>query len=90
MRVNVVGRSESIRKIGFEAYYRAWARDHPGAIAYERLVKYIDFGDEFGEPVPVRKLAELAHTTKTTMLKWLPIYKDENIRQRFSHIKPDI
>lgn len=66
-----------IKEIGFKKYYIQWAADHPGAIGYEKLVHYIEHGDEFGRKVPVHILAGMAKTTKTTMLKWLKLYAEE-------------
>jgi len=70
-------KSVNIRLTGLEKHYDKWRETHPKAVPWEKLVHYIEDGDEFGRKVPVELLAELADTTKNTMLKWLPIYYEE-------------
>jgi hypothetical protein len=70
--------STNIRAKSFKKHYiKYWLVLHPDAISYKKLMHYIEHGDEFGRKVPIDVLADLCKTTKTTILKWLPIIKDE-------------
>jgi hypothetical protein len=72
-------KTPSIRALGFRRYYNeVWLIKNPDAIAWDRLENYLLNGDEFGRRVPISLLAKLCKTTKTTILKWLPIFYEQN------------
>lgn len=73
-----MSRASNIRVKGFKKHYNEWRTGHTTAIPYEKLMHYINNGDEFGRKVPVEVLAELCCTSKNTMLKWLSIIENQN------------
>lgn len=68
---------ENLRIKGMRHNYGLWREDHPDAVDYDKLLHYIIHGDEFGRPVTIPVLRKLTKAGKTTLLKWLPIIKEE-------------
>lgn len=69
-------RNDSIRAKGLATHLDETKDQHNGR-GYADFLKFVISGDQFGEPIPVLKLARLFNTTRPTMEKWLVIYKEE-------------
>lgn len=70
-------RQDSIRVIGLEKHLETTRGQHNNR-GYAELVKYIDFGKEMGEPLPIMKMARAFNVTRVTIEKWLNIYDEES------------
>lgn len=70
-------RQDSIRNIGLEKHLESTRKIHNGK-GYTELVKYIEFGKEMGEPLPIMKMARAFNVTRVTIEKWLNIYEEES------------
>lgn len=67
----------NIRKLGFGVHYDLWREVHPKAIPRLQLYQLVQYGDGLGKAISADRLAKLCDTNKTTMLKWLPIIREE-------------
>ena len=47
---------------------------------YEEFVRLLTHGDEFGERLPIAKLARIFNVHEHTMEKWVIIYHEEQAR----------
>jgi len=66
----------SIRLIGLNRYLEQTRDKHNGR-GYAEFVKYIEYGDEFGEPLPFLKMARVFKVTRQTLERWITIYNEE-------------
>lgn len=71
-----MARADSIRAKGLESHVDA-GKDQQNGRGYIKLVKYLTEGDEFGEAIPVRKLARLYNRSIPTMDKWIDRFCEE-------------
>lgn len=72
-----MSRPDSIRAIGLKAHLEG-TRDRHNDRGYAEFVKYVNDGDQFGERIPLLKLARLFNTTRPTIERWLLIHDEES------------
>lgn len=70
-------RNDSIRAQGLEAHVNQHCMKHTLPWRYKNLEEWIEKGDEFGERMPILKLARLFQVSRPTMEKWLWVYKEQ-------------
>ena len=76
-----MSRPDSIRNIGLRNHLEATKAEHNNR-GYAEFVKYLELGEEYGEPLPVVKLARAFSVTTRTLEKWLIIYHEEQVHSK--------
>ena len=67
---------QSIRDVGLESYLNDTAKIHNDR-NYDDFIRLLTVGDEFGDPIPKRKLARIFKVSRPTVEKWISIWREK-------------